>query len=96
MDGNARRAIRRDSAGMQEIIGVSDSNVTAFSINLRDTPAKTADVVIGKCVGKTAYPSGSGGMPTDSGWEGNRGNGYDDSYYGSGDRGAWWGGGMCE
>ena len=96
MDGNARRAIRRDSAGMQEIIGVSDSNVTAFSINLRDTPAKTADVVIGKCVGKTAYPSGSGGMPTDSAWEGNRGNGYDDSYYGSGDRGAWWGGGMCE
>jgi len=92
MDGNARRAIRRDSEGHQEIIGVSDSNVTSFSINLRDTPSKTADVVIGKCVGKSAYPSGGGNMPTggDS-WEGNRGDGY----YG-GDRGAWWGGGMCE
>ena len=92
MDGNARRAIRRDSEGLQEIIGVSDSNVTAFSINRRDTPAKTADVVIGTCVAKNATPSGGGGGTVGDSWGGMP----DDRYYGSSDRGAWWGGGMCE
>ncbi|MBS2020592.1 MAG: beta-propeller domain-containing protein [Deltaproteobacteria bacterium] len=90
MDGNARRAIRRDSEGLQEVIGVSDSNVTAFSINLRDAPSKTADVVIGTCVAKTTVPGGGG---FDGAWEGNP----NDGYYGGGrDEGAWWGGGMCE
>lgn len=89
MDGNARRAIRRDSEGLQEIIGVSDSNVTAFSINTRDNPSKTADVIIGTCVAKNATPGVGGGMPNDN-WEG---RGYD--YVGERD-GAWWGGGMCD
>lgn len=93
MDGNARRAIRRDSEGLQEIIGVSDSNVTAFSINVRDTPSKTADVVIGSCVAKNATPSNGGGGGWNEGGHSEGNPGYD--YVGE-RGGAWWGGGMCE
>jgi hypothetical protein len=47
--GNPRRAIRRDSGQSQELIAVSDSNVTSFSIEQRSAAAQTADVVIGEC-----------------------------------------------
>ena len=57
LTGNPRRAIRRDSDTMQELIAVSDSNVSAFSIDQRDTPKPLADVVIGKCVPRTG-PNG--------------------------------------
>lgn len=70
MDGNARRAIRRDSGKQQELIGVSDSNVTSYSIDLRDAPSKTADVVIGTCVAKSDYPTG--GVGVGDNWEGGR------------------------
>lgn len=68
--GNPRRAIRRDSAVSRELIAVSDSNVTSFSIELRDVASRTADVVIGKCVPRTTSPTN---MPNggERGWEGN-------------------------
>jgi len=68
LTGNPRRAIRRDSDVMKELIAVSDSNVSAFSIDQRDTPEPLADVVIGKCVPRTTpdgFPMGGGG-----GWGG--------------------------
>lgn len=54
MAGNPRRAVRRDSDTMSELIGISDSNVTSFDITTRSAPAKTADVVIGRCVPKAS------------------------------------------
>jgi hypothetical protein len=69
--GNPRRAIRRDSDTMKELIAVSDSNVSAFSIAERGAPKPLADVVIGKCVPRTAN-----GMPMGDGWnEGRRDHG---------------------
>lgn len=59
--GNPRRAIRRDSDTMKELIAVSDSNVTAFKIDQRDVVNQMADLVIGKCVPRSASPSGWGG-----------------------------------
>ncbi len=58
MAGNPRRALRRQYffGGLlqnDEILGVSDSNVTAFDIDSRDTPQETASVVIGTCVPRT-------------------------------------------
>jgi hypothetical protein len=66
LTGNPRRAVRRDSDTMQELIAISDSNVTAFSIQERDSPKKLADVVIGKCIERKA----PNGMPFDGpyGW----------------------------
>jgi hypothetical protein len=65
MAGNPRRAIRRDSQTSSELIAVSDSDVTAFSINDKDAPTQEADVVIGTCVARNAYPMGMGGMVDD-------------------------------
>lgn len=91
--GNARRAIRRDSAVAKELIAVSDSNVSSFSIDLRDAPKQTADVVIGTCVPRSE-PSGGfvgGGRPVNDGYPQ---GGYD---YGYGiDTGSAWNGGTCE
>jgi hypothetical protein len=60
--GNPRRAIRRDSGQSQELIAVSDSNVTSFAIEQRYAATQTADVLIGKCVpraiGATNIPVG--------------------------------------
>lgn len=61
--GNPRRAVRRDSDAMQELIGISDSNVTSFRIDDRDAPSPTADVVIGRCVPRSSYPQE--GFPAD-------------------------------
>ncbi|HSO34060.1 MAG TPA: beta-propeller domain-containing protein [Labilithrix sp.] len=58
MKGNARRAIRRDSAEMKELLAVSDSNVTSFQIDRHDESRPVADVVIGTCVARTLYPTG--------------------------------------
>lgn len=88
VSGNARRAIRRDSAEMKELIAVSDSNVSSFQIDQRDQPKQTADVVIGTCQVRSSYPGG-GGM---GGWEGNNG-GYD---HGMGGEGGGWSGSTCE
>ena len=61
LSGNPRRAVRRDSDAMKEVIGISDSNVTAFGLDQPDATRPLADVVIGSCVARTA-PLG-GGMP---------------------------------
>ena len=89
--GNARRAIRRDSALAKELIAVSDSNVTSFSIDLRDVPKQTADVVIGSCVSRTT-PNGGGG------WGGGSDvfNPSSSGGYGYGNDSPRWGGGSCE
>lgn len=71
VSGNPRRAIRRDSAISKELIAVSDSNVTSFSIELRDVASKTADVVIGKCVPRTTTPTNTPGGDWEGGWTGN-------------------------
>lgn len=79
--GNPRRAVRRDSDAMRELIGISDSNVSSYTIDDKDAPARTADVVIGRCVPRTnAVPQG-GQMPDDS--RVNGGRGYDGVYEGS-------------
>lgn len=67
MSGNPRRAVRRDSDAMQELIAISDSNVRAFDIDTRSAPSQTADVVIGRCTPRTSSPQG---LP-DDGWGGN-------------------------
>jgi hypothetical protein len=87
--GNPRRAIRRDSAVSRELIAVSDSNVTSFSIELRDAATRTADVVIGACVPRTTSPNGNpqGGWGGD-GWEGNDVSGVG--------KGRVWNGSTCE
>jgi hypothetical protein len=62
MLGNPRRALRQD----QHLIGVSDSNVTAFDISNRSLADKKSDVVIGTCaprINNTGW-----GMSED--WEG--------------------------
>jgi hypothetical protein len=82
LEGNPRRAVRRDSPSGKELIAISDSNVRAFSIDLRDAPKVLADVVIGRCVPRatpTGMPIGGGGMPDGEG----RAYGYDDAYRGS-------------
>lgn len=66
MAGNPRRALRRQFlegsvVKNDEVLGVSDSNVTAFDIDLRDAPSKTADLVIGQCVARKD-PNGGGGF----------------------------------
>jgi hypothetical protein len=64
VSGNPRRAIRRDSAELQELIAVSDSNVTSFTITDRTRTPQTADVVIGSCVARSIPRSaGLGNMP---------------------------------
>lgn len=63
MRGNPRRAIEKDG----ELIAVSDSNVSSFSLASHSVSIKTADVTIGQCVPKT--------LPSDYGY-------FDDySYY---------------
>jgi hypothetical protein len=93
--GNARRAIRRDSAVAKELIAVSDSNVSSFSIDLRDAPKQTADVVIGACVQRTTPQGGfGGGRPVNDGYPQ---GGYDNGGYGYGnDTGSAWNGATCE
>ena len=86
--GNARRAIRRDSDTMKELLAVSDSNVTSFRIDDHAVSAKTADVVIGTCVVRSSYPSGGAG----GGWNEGGGN----YYPGGDDYRSGYGGGMCE
>lgn len=76
VSGNTRRAIRRDSAEMKEIIAVSDSNVSSFQIDLRDQPKQTADVVIGTCQAR-ATPNSNGGHGMGGGGWGNNNGGYD-------------------
>jgi hypothetical protein len=64
--GNPRRAIRRDSGQSQELIAVSDSNVTSFDIVQRSAATQTADVVIGTCVPRPStniVPVGGGSGP---------------------------------
>ena len=52
--GNPRRAVRRDSDAMKELIAISDSNVSSFTINQHSAVVPTANVVIGTCVARTA------------------------------------------
>jgi hypothetical protein len=59
--GNARRAIRRDSPAMKELIAVSDSNVSSFQVDLRDSVVPTANVVIGTCTPRSTPTGGFGG-----------------------------------
>ena len=73
MSGNARRAIRRDSDSSQEVIGVSDSNVSSFDITKRTTFVATADVVIGTCTPRvmTQAQAGATGFENEGGdWQG--------------------------
>lgn len=66
--GNPRRAVRRDSDAMRELIGISDSNVASFAIDDRDAPTPTANVVIGRCIPRTGNPTPipQGQPPADS------------------------------
>jgi hypothetical protein len=79
--GNPRRAVRRDSDAMRELIGISDSNVSSYTIDDKDAPARTADVVIGRCVPRTSTAPQGGQMPDDGMVNGGRG--YDGVYEGS-------------
>ena len=102
VSGNARRAIRRDSAVAKELIAVSDSNVTSFSIDLRDAPKQNADVVIGTCVTRTT-PNGSnvgGGGGRVGGGDYHPGGGYGGYDYAYGSSGSStssspWRGALC-
>ncbi|MBX3229650.1 MAG: beta-propeller domain-containing protein [Labilithrix sp.] len=68
--GNPRRAIRRDSPSMKELIAVSDSNVRAFALE-RANVAPLADVVIGRCVPRTVdMSSPGGGFSMGDDWDG--------------------------
>ena len=69
---------------MKELLAVSDSNVTSFRIDDHAVSSQVADVVIGTCVTRSAYPSGGVG----GGW--NEGNDVVGDYRSSN------GGGMCE
>ena len=86
VSGNARRAIRRDGDQSQELIAVSDSNVTSFSIAQRDHATQSADVVIGTCVVRTTPTGGFvvGGRNVSDG------EGYGGGYGGG------WNGSVCE
>ncbi len=84
VDGNPRRALRRDSSSTREVIAVSDSHVVAFDIRSRDAVVPTAKVEIGRCVPRpvspqSSMPGGGGGGPwmggEGSGWEGGEGIG---------------------
>jgi hypothetical protein len=57
VSGNPRRAVRRDSTIMKELIAVSDSNVRSFAIDQPEVVKQTADVVIGTCLPRTT-PNG--------------------------------------
>ncbi len=100
VSGNARRAIRRDSAVAKELIAVSDSNVTSFSIDLRDAPKQNADVVIGTCVTRTtpdgtAVGGGGGRVGGGDYYPGGAGYGGSDYVYGSDTSPSPWGGSLC-
>jgi hypothetical protein len=62
LPGNPRRAVRRDSPSMQELIAISDSNVRAFALNQANAQQPLADVVIGHCVPRTVDTSGLNGV----------------------------------
>jgi hypothetical protein len=86
--GNPRRAVRRDSSIMKELIAISDSNVRSFAIDQPDSVQQTADVVIGKCV-ERATPmggiAGGGSMGNDVAMGGHVSEGMPSgSAYGSG------------
>ncbi|MEA2753187.1 MAG: hypothetical protein QOI41_7330 [Myxococcales bacterium] len=83
--GNPRRAIRRDSGTSQELIAVSDSNVTSFSIEDRASGKLTADVTIGACVPRV-IPQGGAGMPVGNDVSGG---------YPAGDDVGYWHGDVC-
>lgn len=55
MKGNPRRAVRRDSEAMKELIAISDSNAVSFTIDDRSKVVKTADVEIGVCAPRQSY-----------------------------------------
>ncbi|MBX3228686.1 MAG: beta-propeller domain-containing protein [Labilithrix sp.] len=81
--GNPRRAI----VNQEQLIAVSDSNVTSFDLKSRYAASKTADLVIGTCELRTA----SGDVPVNSGWNQtpNQSNDYPrHGYYYDEDRGA--------
>lgn len=84
MAGNARRVIRRDSATTKEIIGVSDTNITAFAIEQRDAIKINADLAIGTCGLQPQGGYAHGPMNDTTGYD--RGMGYDSS----------WSGDVCE
>jgi hypothetical protein len=80
MVGNPRRAIELTS----EMLAVSDSNVTAFSIESASYGKKEADLTIGTCVDKSVPNQGAGGGGVN---EGDQGGGYGypaDGYGGQG------------
>jgi hypothetical protein len=54
ISGNPRRTIRRDA----ELLAVSDSHVSSFSIQRLDTPEQTAQVKIGVCTQRVGAGSG--------------------------------------
>lgn len=54
ISGNPRRAIRRDG----ELLAVSDSHVSSFSLARLDVAEQTAQVKIGVCTQRSAYGSG--------------------------------------
>ncbi|MDB4992944.1 MAG: hypothetical protein JWM74_376, partial [Myxococcaceae bacterium] len=69
--GNPRRAFRRDS----EMIAVSDSNVTSFSLARLDRAQQTADLTIGTCVARSLPNQGYYGgdmYEGDGGYSGGR------------------------
>lgn len=67
MAGNPRRAL----VNQNQLLAVSDSNVTSFDITQRSSVLQTADLVIGTCELRTASNTGT---PM-NGWEGGgRGN----------------------
>ena len=78
--GNPRRAVRRDSDTMKELIAISDSNVSSFTINQHSAVLPTASVVIGTCVARTANLGPGGfGIGNDV-YEGNKKNSSDSCY----------------
>jgi hypothetical protein len=83
--GNPRRAIRRDSGESQELIAVSDSNVTSFAIEQRSSATETADVVIGKCVPRVVAQGSNVPVGDDvGGFQGNDLGGDSSDFGGSG------------
>jgi len=79
--GNARRAF----LGEGELLTVSDSNVTAFSLARRDVAVQTADVEIGECVARTLPSSGPRVPSNNGGYHGSSGYGYSPRYGSSSD-----------
>ncbi|HVH47028.1 MAG TPA: beta-propeller domain-containing protein [Labilithrix sp.] len=84
LPGNPRRALRRESPGTTEIIGISDSHARAFSLSSPAIRGAQAEVRIGHCVPRTIVPTasgGGGGWASGDTWNEGRGEGrYYDSH----------------